>query len=168
MDDVLAVESAAFSSDPTVPKLASDLIEDPSAKPVVSLLAFREDRAVGHVLFTRARLEPETPLSVFILAPLAVAPDFQKQGVGTALVQHGLRILVEAGTDLVFVLGHPAYYPRHGFQPALGFGFEPPYPIPREHSDAWMVQSLRPGAVDECGGRVVCADALMEPRHWRE
>jgi predicted N-acetyltransferase YhbS len=51
-------------------------------KPVVSLLAFQDDRAVGHILFTRARLEPDAPLSCAILAPLAVTPGFQEQGIG--------------------------------------------------------------------------------------
>jgi len=69
---------------------------------------------------------------------------------------------------MVFVLGHPAYYPRYGFKPAGHLGFEAPFSIPNEHADAWMVQALRPGIIDSFIGKVICADALNKPEHWRE
>ena len=64
--------------------------------------------------------------SLSLLAPLAVLPDYQKQGVG-GIISHGLKLLTAAGIDLVFVLGHPGYYPRYGFKPAGVQGFEAPY-----------------------------------------
>jgi putative acetyltransferase len=69
---------------------------------------------------------------------------------------------------LVFVLGHPDYYPRHGFEPAGPQGLDAPYPIPAAHEDAWMVLALRPGVIGKLRGRVVCADALDKPEYWRE
>ncbi len=74
----------------------------------------------------------------------------------------------ESGVELVFVLGHPDYYPRHGFKPAGALGFEAPYPIPDKNANAWMVQELRTGAIDSVSGKVICADALNQPEHWRE
>ena len=74
----------------------------------------------------------------------------------------------ESGVELVFVLGHPEYYPRHGFTPAGALGFEAPYPIPDEHAEAWMVQELRPGVIGSVCGRVICADMLNKPEHWHE
>lgn len=168
LDDVLSVERAAFGRDGVV-RLAQDLLVDPSAEPVVSLLAIQDDRAVGHILFTAARLADEhDAVSVAILAPLAVVPDAQKQGVGGKLIGRGLQMLSESGVDLVFVLGHPEYYPRHGFEPAGRLGFEAPYPIPEEHAGAWMVQALRPGVIGSVSGKVCCSDALDRPEHWRE
>lgn len=168
LDDVLSVERAAFGRDEVV-RLAQDLLVDPSAEPVVSLLAIQDDRAVGHILFTAARLADEQDaVSVAILAPLAVVPDAQKQGVGGKLIGRGLQMLSESGVDLVFVLGHPEYYPRHGFEPAGRLGFEAPYPIPEEHAGAWMVQALRPGVIGSVSGKVCCSDALDRPEHWRE
>ena len=64
-----------------------------------------------------------------ILAPLAVVPDAQGQGIGGALIEHGLSLLQRSGVGLVFVLGHPGYYPRHGFEPAGRLGFDAPFPI---------------------------------------
>ena len=103
-----------------------------------------------------------------ILAPLAVIPDKQSRGVGGRLIREGLRLLSESGVELVFVLGHPEYYPRHGFKPAGALGFEAPYSIPDEHADAWMVQELCPGVIGRVSGKVMCADVLNQPEHWRE
>jgi putative acetyltransferase len=76
--------------------------------------------------------------------------------------------LSESGVELVFVLGHPDYYPRYGFKPAGVLGYEAPYPIPDEQADAWMVQELRPGVIDSVSGKVICADVMNQPEHWRE
>ncbi|MEM9163741.1 MAG: N-acetyltransferase [Cyanobacteria bacterium P01_F01_bin.4] len=168
LDDVLFVEQAAFGHDDEA-ELVRALLEDPSAQPVLSLLAFQDDLAVGHILFTTAHLtSPQTTISIALLAPLAVVPDAQQQGIGGQLIERGLQLLSTSGIDLVFVLGHPDYYPRHGFQPAGQLGFEAPYPIPAEHADAWMVQALRPDVIGTISGKVVCADALNKPEYWRE
>ena len=73
LDNVLFVERAAFGSDEEA-NLVRDLLGDDSAKPIVSLLAFQENRAVWHILFTKACIESKAPLSISILAPLAVGP----------------------------------------------------------------------------------------------
>ncbi len=165
---VLSVEQLAFERDDEA-ELVQELLDDPSARPLVSLLAMVDDRAVGHILFTRAYLtHAENAVAVVILAPLAVVPDAQKQGVGGKLVERGLQLLAEAGVDLIFVLGHPAYYPRYGFTPAISLGLEPPYPLPDAHVDAWMVRALRPGVIGIVSGKVRCADALNRPEYWRE
>ncbi len=72
---------------------------------------------IAHIVFSRVFIE--TPdgerIPVAMLTPLAVHPDHQNRGVGTALMDHALRALEEAGEDLFVVLGHPDYYPRAGF-----------------------------------------------------
>ncbi len=168
LQEVLQVERDAFGYDKEA-ELVRDLLADPSARPLISLLAFEGGQAVGHVLFTAARLEGADPQpAIALLAPLAVLPDFQNQGVGGKLIDHGLDLLREGGVELVFVLGHPGYYPRHGFQPAGVHGLDAPYPIPPEHAGAWMVQELRPGVIGTVRGTLRCADALDQPQHWRE
>ena len=87
--------------------LTAELLSDPTAEPTVSLLALRDGEAVGHILFTRCRIagaEVQQPL-FYILAPLAVVPSCQKQGVGGLLIAEGLQLLRERGAKLVFVLG---------------------------------------------------------------
>ena len=168
LNDVLFVERSAFGHDKEA-ELVRDLLDDPSAKPILSLLAFKDDRAVGHILFTTSRLtKTQNTVSTTILAPLAIVPDAQKQGIGGKLIECGLQLLTKSGVDLVFVLGHPEYYPRHGFKPAGHLGFEAPYSIPDEHADAWMVKDLRPDVIGSVSGKVICSDALNKPEHWRE
>lgn len=168
LDDVLFVERLAFGHDQEA-ELVRDLLSDPSANPILSLLAWKDDRAVGHILFTKAHLaNNQKTASIAILAPLAIVPDSQNQGIGGKLIQRGLELLSKSGVDLVFVLGHPGYYPRHGFKPAGCLGLEASYPIPDQHADAWMVHALRPGVIGSVCGKVICADALNKPEYWRE
>jgi putative acetyltransferase len=168
LPDILRIQRLAFGQDDEA-ALTDALLHDPSANPVLSLMAFKGDNPVGHILFSRARLaEPDSALSIAILAPLAVVPEVQRQGIGGRLVEAGLRCLSETGVDLVFVLGHPGYYPRHGFEPACRFGLEPPYLIPDEHSDAWMVHAPLQQVLGSVRGTVVCSDVLNRPEYWRE
>lgn len=166
-DDVINIEREAFGSEDEA-ELVAKLLLDPSAEPYLSLIAIDDQKPVGHILFTKARLEPKIPLSISILAPLAVIPKAQKKGVGGKLIEHGLKALAKSGVDLVFVLGHPEYYPRHGFKPAGILGFEAPYPIPSKNAAAWMVQELRDGIIGKYSGRVICSDVLNEPEYWSE
>ncbi|MGI9318541.1 MAG: GNAT family N-acetyltransferase [bacterium] len=150
-------------------ELVNDLLEDETAKPLLSLVAEKDGKLVGHILFTTARLQPDNQESTIrILAPLAVSREVQGEGVGGELTREGLRQLAESGVDLVFVLGHPDYYPRFGFQTAGILGFEAPYTIPPEHADAWMVQELKTGGLASNGGKIQCSEVLNQPQHWRE
>lgn len=150
-------------------QLIADLLIDESAQPVLSLVATVDNGIVGHILFSKVRVrQSEREVSAAILAPLAVHPELQSRGIGGQLVTEGLNQLSESGVELVFVLGHPGYYPRFGFSAARIKGFEAPYPIPQKHAEAWMVKALRPGVVEGPGGRVICADALADPKYWRE
>jgi putative acetyltransferase len=166
--ETLAIERAAFGTEP-IDELVENLLVDPTAAPCVSLLALRDERPVGHILFTRAHLQTEgAPPVVFLLAPLAVVPEAQNQGIGGQLIAHGLDALRRHGADLVFVLGHPDYYPRHGFRPASVLGFQAPYPIADDVADAWMVLELTPGSIGRLSGKVICAAAIDQPEYWRE
>ncbi|MFW5860663.1 MAG: GNAT family N-acetyltransferase [Spirochaetota bacterium] len=168
---VIQVHLEAFGQQhgPEIAGLVKDLLHDQTAQPMLSLAAEQNGELVGHVLFSRAELaEAGQPVSVRILAPLAVIPEHQSTGVGTLLISHGLEMLRQGGVDLVFVLGHPDYYPRSGFTPAGVRGLEAPYPIPGKDADAWMVQELRPGILGKVQGTVRCCEALDKPEHWRE
>jgi len=165
------VHEAAFGPQegPTVAGLVIELLHDPTARPLISLLACAGATPVAHVLFTSVRISgAEKPPVAHILAPLAVLPNRQRQGTGTQLVRAGLDQLAAVGGALVFVLGYPGYYPRFGFQPAGRLGFSAPYPIPEQNADAWMVLALAPGILGTVRGTVRCAKALDKPEYWRE
>lgn len=150
-------------------ELFNRLLKDETAKPLLSLVAERDGKLVGHILFTTARLQPENQKSsIRILAPLAVSSDAQGEGIGGALIREGLKQLAESGVDLVFVLGHPGYYPRFGFQTAGILGFQAPYTIPTKQADAWMVQELKTGRLAKNQGKVQCSKVLNQPQYWQE
>ncbi len=109
--------------------------------PELSLVAVDGGDVIGHIMFSYVTLEtPAADTRILDLAPLAVHPDHQSQGVGTALTVHGLELLEERGEPLVLVEGIPAYYPRFGFERASLHGITPPSPkIP---DDAFMVKRL--------------------------
>ena len=168
-NDIMTVEEQAFGYDKEA-KLTAALLKDKTAEPILSLLAFHNNRAIGHILFTRLYINEMThqPL-IHILAPLAVIPEFQKQGIGGMLIIEGLKRLKEMGSEMVFVLGHMEYYPKYGFIPdAKKIGYSAPYPIPEEYANAWMVQSLNSKGFVIGKGNVICANELNKPEHWRE
>lgn len=169
--EILHIHTLAFGEEqgPVIADLVEGLLDDKTAVPILSLVAVIEGTLVGHILFTKATITQTTvPVSAHILAPLAVLPEAQQKGVGCALINEGLKRLKDSGVELVFVLGHPGYYPRCGFVPAGALGFEAPYPIPEEHAAAWMMQELNGNAVGRIRGTVQCSEVLNQPQHWRE
>lgn len=165
--DVLDVERRAFGRADEA-ELTRALLEDATAEPRLSLILELSGRSVGHILFSRAGIDGFANINASILAPLAVVPDAQGKGFGGKLIVDGRRRLERSGVEIVFVLGHPGYYPRFGFQPAIPLGFEPPYPLAEKDLGAWMVLPLQGGVVGTVKGRVSCANALSAPEHWRE
>ena len=165
---VAAVETAAFPT-PAEAELVAALLEDPTAQPVVSLLAEADGKPIGHILFTSATVVSDgTSVPASILAPLAVVPEAQRRGVGRALIDAGMDALTSLDIGLVFVLGHIDYYPGAGFRPALPLGLCAPYEIDPEVADAWMVREARGGLIGTVRGTVGCAETFMHPELWRE
>jgi putative acetyltransferase len=163
---VLQVQRAAFGGE-TEAGLVRDMLADPTAQPLLSLLAVEAEGALGHVLFSRARIDGSgNEVRLAILAPLAVIPEAQGKGIGRQLVEAGLERLTAKGVALVLVLGDPAYYRRFGFTPAEALGLLPPYPLAEEHAEAWMARRLGNGYLAPTG-TVRCCDTLMRPGLWQ-
>ncbi|MBW4620739.1 MAG: N-acetyltransferase [Cyanosarcina radialis HA8281-LM2] len=118
-----------------------------------SLVAVEFDRIVGHIFFSPVALEGQyqDPLFLLGLAPLAVLPNYQRQGIGSLLVRHGLKECVRLGVQAVFVLGNPKYYRRFGFVTAKEKGLGCEYKVPDE---AFMVLELQDGSLVGCRGTV--------------
>ncbi|WP_240796294.1 N-acetyltransferase [Streptomyces sp. RFCAC02] len=112
-----------------VTALLDDLRAIVTAGEGLSLVAEDGERIVGHVMFTRSRLDaPRRLVDVQVLSPLAVTPDRHREGIGTRLVRHGLGVLAERGVPAVFLEGDPGYYRRLGFVPGGDLGFITPSP----------------------------------------
>ncbi len=164
---VRALVRAAFGTAPgeegdVVAELVDDLIASPDALPGFSLAAFDDDETpVGYVLFSRAYVGQA---AVLLLAPLAIAPARQRQGVGTVLVRFALDRARDAGEDAVLVLGDPAYYSRFGFVAAAPRGIEAPRPV--EPVEAWQVLELRPGSGAAMAGTARLSPVFDDDRYW--
>ncbi|WP_262298674.1 GNAT family N-acetyltransferase [Microvirga sesbaniae] len=123
---VYAIYSAAFGQSAEA-DLVQHMHEDGDL--ILSLIA-HGDEPVGHIAYSRLVLHEMASIRAAVLAPLAVAPSFQKQGIGAALVRGGLKRLADRGCDLVLVLGEPHYYGRFGFDPKLAGNLQTPYDGP--------------------------------------
>jgi putative acetyltransferase len=133
-------------------RLVEALRAHPAFLPDLSLVAVEDEEVVGHVLFSRVKvIESARARPALALAPLAVRPDRQGRGIGSALVREGLEAARGSGHLAVIVLGHPAYYPRFGFVPAVPLGIRPPFAASPE---AFQVLGLRPGALEGLRGLV--------------
>lgn len=128
---------------------AIDLLRDRGAA-TLSLVAVIDERVVGHLFFSPVTIEsPDRSWPGLGLAPLSVLPDYQRQGIGAALINAGLEECRRSGHELVIVLGHADYYPRFGFERASRFGVRFEFEAPDE---ACMILALRPRALDGVGG----------------
>lgn len=117
----------------------------------VSLVAEVAGEVVGHILFSRLPIRTAAgTVDAVSLAPMAVLPDHQRHGVGGELVRAGLEACRAGGHRIAVVLGHPAFYPRFGFAPALAERLESPFGA----GEAWMAVELVPGALAGVEGRV--------------
>jgi len=116
----------------------------------LSLVAEEDGAVVGHILFTPAIIEGSgRQVAGMGLAPLAVLPAHQGQGVGSALVRRGLAILREQDCPFIIVLGHAAYYPRFGFERASLNGLACQWQVPDE---AFMILILDADALAGVSG----------------
>ena len=144
---VRAVNEAAFGRPDE-----ADLVERLRREGAVlaSFVAERERGIVGHILFSRMLIETaDGSISSVALAPLAVLPEQQRQGIGGQLIRFGLEWLRGRGEHVVLVLGHPDYYPRFGFSTDRAHALTTPFP-----ADAFMALELVPGALDGVRGTV--------------
>ncbi len=127
-----------------------DALRD-QAQPLVSLIAEYNGEIVGHIMFSAVSLSGHPALRIMGLAPMAVAPEHQRQGVGSALVRAGLDQCKLLGCGAVVVLGHSTYYPRFGFSPAARFGINCEYDVPEE---VFMVVELQAGFLNGASGKI--------------
>ena len=161
-DDSAAIESLypeAFPEEDLLP-LVRGLLNDTLV--AISLVGAIDTRIVGHAIFTKCGVVGNG-VNAALLGPLAVAPAWQRQGIGTAIVHAGLRRLEDEDVNRIFVLGDPAYYGRLGFLPESLV--EPPFPLPAEYDGAWQSQNLGE-TTPSCAGILSVPAQWLQPALW--
>ena len=147
-----------------VATLAVELLAEKSALPIISLVAEMDDAVVGHIAFSHLNIDNQTTIQAYILAPLAVRPDCQKQRIGTALVEYGMQRLSALGVDIIFVYGAPEYYGRFDFSAEAAQGFSAPYPL--QYPFGWQAVAIRDCAIENGPHATQCVKALCKPSLW--
>jgi putative acetyltransferase len=104
-----------------------------AAIPTISLVGVLGGSVVGHIFFSPVTLAGWPDLKAMGLAPMAVGPAWQRQGIGSALVAAGVNSCRQRGSEAIVVLGHARFYPRFGFAPASRFGIRCEYDVPDDH-----------------------------------
>jgi len=125
-------------------------------EPEISLVATatdarRTERLVGHIYFSPVRVGTALRRAI-ALGPVSVDPGFQRLAVGSQLCRRGLEVCAEIGEPLVFMLGHPEYYPRFGFVAARPLGL---FYKSEQFDPAFFCAELAPGAARGFSGEVV-------------
>ena len=151
---------SAFPDEDLAPLIDDLLNEDKEV--VFSLVAIDDHKVVGHIAFTMCEISGQIE-KVCMLAPLAVSPPFQRQGIGSALIAAGIEHLKEIGATRLFVLGDPGYYGRFGF--AVEHNIAPPYDLPVEWQTAWQSINLKDLTSDH-KGKLLVPEAWRKPKLW--
>jgi putative acetyltransferase len=126
----------------------------------LSLIALFEGQMVGHILFFPLIIRYDNTVhKALSLSPMSVMPEFQGMGIGTQLVEEGLKKAKELGFKAVIVLGHKDFYPRFGFRPASQWKISPPFNVPDAN---FMALELEPAALEHVSGVVEYPAELME------
>jgi len=148
IEEIRKVNVAAFGDN-----MAANLIDSLRAnkKVYLSLIAEMEGRVVGHILFSPVFIEGcIVPLRGSALAPVAVLPEYQKRGIGSALINESLKRARELGIDYVILLGHTTYYPRFGFVPVSNYGLTSSY----GNGEHVMIQELTADTLKTISGKI--------------
>ncbi|PTM57845.1 GNAT family N-acetyltransferase [Desmospora activa] len=153
------INDLAFGRE-TESNIVDAIRKSPHFIPQLSLIAETGDgEVVGHILFSIISIQTkEESVKSLVLAPMAITPKYQSQGVGSTLIREGLNRCGKMGFKHVVVLGHPNYYPRFGFIPAITKGIKAPFEVPNE---TFMVCELKKNSLEKVHGTVQFPEPLM-------
>ena len=166
LESIRQLYLAAFSDEENelVARCAVELFQDVSSPPTLHLKTEEHKRLIGHIAFSPLESQTTGELIGYLLAPLAVHPDFQRRGTGSTLVREGLKRLKETNEGVVLVYGDPDYYGRFSFKAELAKAYSPPYELSFPHG--W--QALRLTEIDSSKRpeKIQCVKALDRAELW--
>lgn len=138
-------------------KLIDRLRREKEYLPTLSLVAEYNKSIVGHIMHSSISVGDHSQ-GLAALAPMAVLPEFQNNGIGSQLVESAMEEAIKEGLSAIIVLGHPNFYPKFGFKKASAYGIICPYEgVPDE---AFMVLEFSKEALMGISGTVTYSKAF--------
>jgi len=147
-----------------VSKLALNLLSEEATPQTISLVAESEDAVVGHAAFSPVRMDNNENWQGYILAPLAVKPDYQGRGMGSKLIESGMQQLLVMGVNILFVYGDPQYYGRFGFSADAADRYTPPYRL--RYPFGWQAIVLNECSIGKTPLKIACVPSLCDLELW--
>jgi putative acetyltransferase len=144
--------------------LAVDLLYEEAIPPILSLVSEIDDSVVGHVAFSPVKTFDTKQNVGYILAPLAVKPSYQKQGIASLLIEAGIAHLSALGPGILLVYGNPKFYSRYGFSAEHAGHYTPPYQL--EHAFGWQGMVMRDYQSRSSSIDISCVSSLYNPALW--
>ncbi|PZD73595.1 hypothetical protein C1752_02042 [Acaryochloris thomasi RCC1774] len=165
-DKIREVHLHAFSEDEAqvVATLASNLLSDETSPETFALVAEIDGTVVGHIAFSPVTFDTSQKLKGYILAPLAVTPNYQKRRIGAQLIQIGIEQLSKKGVNVLFVYGDPKYYGKFGFKAETATHYLPPYEL--QYPFGWLAIVMNEAGAAEQPLKVSCVASLSDPELW--
>ena len=166
LDSILRIIETAFSDEENkvIMNLVQELHQETISPSIKSLVAEVDNQLIGYVSYSPIFLKSVSSIAGYILAPLAVSPEHQKQGVGSNLINAGIDMLTKDGVGVLLVYGDPAYYGRFGFKEEIGHSFLPQYTL--QYPFGWTGMMLNDTPVPEQPIQFECVAALSKPDLW--
>lgn len=165
-EDIREVYLTAFieSERELIAELAVNLLYNETSPPTISLLAENNGDVLGHVAFSPVTANSDSYWRGYILAPLAVKPEYQNRHIGSQLVIHGIQQLSKNGVNILFVYGDPEYYGRFGFSADTATQYIAPYEL--QQPFGWQAIVLNEFNLGKASVEIACVSALCNPELW--
>ena len=166
LDSILKVIETAFSDEENkvIMNLVQELSREVTSPSIKSLVAEVDNQVIGYVSFSPIFLKSDSSIVGYILVPLSVSPEHQKQGVGSNLIKSGINMLTKDGVGVLLVYGDPNYYGKFGFKEEIGQSFVPPYTL--QYPFGWTGMLFNDTPVPEQPIQFECVAALSKPDLW--
>ncbi|GAA3023951.1 GNAT family N-acetyltransferase [Tetragenococcus solitarius] len=142
-------------------ELVANLRKDPTYQSYFEIVALKNDTVVGHGLLSEVSVckDDETMSTGLCLAPLAVLPQEQNQGIGAKILTELETRAKQEDYPFISILGHPAYYSKFGYQLARHYYIQAPFPVPEE---AYFIKELYPNSLKNVQGTICYLEAFNE------
>lgn len=167
-EEVVILFTSVFSSSEgekegeLIGNLASELSSRTDNQEIICIGAYEEESIIGAIFFTRLRFNE--PVTVYMLAPVAVSTNQQGKGVGQALIKYGLNELKNRSVAVVITYGDPSLYSKVGFQPLSENTIKAPVKL--SMPEGWLGQSLTEGPIPTIKERPTCVKEFNDPVYW--